>query len=138
MGHYVFKLPDVGEGTAEAELVAWHVKVGDHVEEEQMVAEVMTEKATVEIPAPVAGTVVALNGEPGEKLAVGSELVVFELDRAGNDGASITPASAPSLIVNTGERTAEPQPAAPLPRSPADFAERAAPAPSSFTVPAAR
>ena len=56
MGRFVFKLPDVGEGTAEAELVGWHVKVGDPVAEDQIVADVMTDKATVEITAPVSGT----------------------------------------------------------------------------------
>ena len=62
MGRYVFKLPDVGEGTAEAELVAWHVAVGDMVEEDQIVADIMTDKATVEIPSSVAGKVLALGG----------------------------------------------------------------------------
>ena len=76
MGRYVFKLPDIGEGTAEAELVAWHVAVGDSVEEDQHIADVMTEKATVEIPAPVAGKVVSLTGAPGQMIAVGSELLV--------------------------------------------------------------
>jgi 2-oxoisovalerate dehydrogenase E2 component (dihydrolipoyl transacylase) len=74
----VVKLPDIGEGTTEAEIVAWLVKIGDVIEEEDPLAEVMTDKATVEIPAPFAGTVVALNGKPGEKLAVGSDLVVLE------------------------------------------------------------
>ena len=59
MGRFVFKLPDVGEGTAEAELVGWHVKVGDTVAEDQIVADVMTDKATVEITAPVSGKVIA-------------------------------------------------------------------------------
>ncbi|OYX73296.1 MAG: hypothetical protein B7Y85_13045 [Brevundimonas sp. 32-68-21] len=63
MGRFVFKLPDVGEGTAEAELVGWHVKVGDTVAEDQIVADVMTDKATVEITAPVSGKVIALHGE---------------------------------------------------------------------------
>jgi 2-oxoisovalerate dehydrogenase E2 component (dihydrolipoyl transacylase) len=74
----VVKLPDIGEGTTEAEIVGWLVKIGDRVDEEDPLAEVMTDKATVEIPAPVAGTVVALNGKVGEKLAVGSDLVVLE------------------------------------------------------------
>jgi 2-oxoisovalerate dehydrogenase E2 component (dihydrolipoyl transacylase) len=74
----VVKLPDIGEGTTEAEIVGWLVKIGDRVDEDEPLAEVMTDKATVEIPAPVAGTVVALNGKVGEKLAVGSELVVLE------------------------------------------------------------
>src|SRR6516225_6819329 len=94
MGRYVFKLPDIGEGTAEAELVAWHVAIGDRVKEEQTLADVMTEKATVEIPAPVSGTVVELAGVPGEMLAVGADLIVFEVDGAGNadDSATISKA----------------------------------------------
>ena len=75
----IVKLPDVGEGVAEAELVEWHVKVGDSVLEDQLLAAVMTDKATVEIPAPVAGIVVALGGEVGDKLAVGAELVRLEV-----------------------------------------------------------
>src|SRR5204863_4609453 len=66
MGRYVFKLPDVGEGTAEAEIVAWHVKVGDKIEEDQNLVDVMTDKATVEMTSPVTGVVVSLHGAPGE------------------------------------------------------------------------
>jgi len=84
MGRYVFKLPDVGEGTAEAELVAWHVKVGDTVAEDQIIADIMTDKATVELTSPVAGRVTAAHGEPGQQLAVGSPLVEFEVEGAGN------------------------------------------------------
>ena len=72
------KLPDIGEGTTEAEIVSWLVKIGDIVEEDDPLAEVMTDKATVEIPSPAAGTVVSLGGKVGEKLAVGSDLVVLE------------------------------------------------------------
>jgi 2-oxoisovalerate dehydrogenase E2 component (dihydrolipoyl transacylase) len=90
VARYVFKLPDIGEGTAEAELVTWHVVVGDRVKEEQPLAEVMTDKATVEIPAPVSGTVVELAGVPGEMLAVGSDLIVFEVDSSGNADTSAT------------------------------------------------
>ena len=93
MGRYVFKLPDVGEGTAEAELVAWHVKVGDTVAEDQIIADIMTDKATVELTSPVAGTVLAAHGEPGQQLAVGSPLVEFQVEGAGN--ASAEAASAP-------------------------------------------
>src|SRR5690606_2721694 len=82
--NYVFKLPDVGEGTAEAELVGWHVGVGDAVAEDQILAEVMTDKATVEITSPVAGKVVALHGEPGKQLAVGGPLVSFQVEGKGN------------------------------------------------------
>ncbi|MBF0663959.1 MAG: pyruvate dehydrogenase, partial [Brevundimonas sp.] len=87
MGRFVFKLPDVGEGTAEAELVAWHVKVGDRVAEDQILADVMTDKATVELTSPVAGKVTAAHGEPGQQLAVGSPLVEFEVEGAGNASA---------------------------------------------------
>ncbi|MFO1079301.1 MAG: dihydrolipoamide acetyltransferase family protein [Reyranellaceae bacterium] len=75
----IVKLPDVGEGVAEAELVEWHVAVGDSVLEDQLLAAVMTDKATVEIPSPAAGTVVALGGEVGATLAVGAELVRLEV-----------------------------------------------------------
>ncbi|MDP3369472.1 MAG: 2-oxo acid dehydrogenase subunit E2 [Brevundimonas sp.] len=97
MGRYVFKLPDVGEGTAEAELVAWHVKVGDTVAEDQIIADIMTDKATVELTSPVAGRVTAAHGEPGQQLAVGSPLVEFEVEGAGNgSGAEAPPPSNPA------------------------------------------
>jgi 2-oxoisovalerate dehydrogenase E2 component (dihydrolipoyl transacylase) len=78
MSRFIFKLPDLGEGTVEAEIVAWRVKPGDVVKEDDVVAEVMTEKAVVEVPAPVSGTVVSVTGVAGDKLAVGSELIVIE------------------------------------------------------------
>ena len=78
MGTHVVKVPDIGEGIAEAELVVWHVKAGDMVKEDQPIADVMTDKATVEIPSPVSGKVVALGGEVGQMLAVGGELVRIE------------------------------------------------------------
>lgn len=114
-GNYVFKLPDVGEGTAEAELVGWHVKVGDAVSEDQLLAEVMTDKATVELTSPVAGVVAALHGEPGKQIAVGGPLVSFNVEGKGN-------------------QTAAPASAAPAPAkaeaAPASVAKAAAPAPS--------
>ena len=76
---YVFKTPDLGEGTTQAEIVEWRVKVGDFVREDQPIADLMTDKATVEISSPVHGTIVALRGAPGETMAVGSELVVFDI-----------------------------------------------------------
>jgi 2-oxoisovalerate dehydrogenase E2 component (dihydrolipoyl transacylase) len=82
MTRYVFKMPDLGEGTVEAEVVAWHIKVGDQVAEDQIMAEVMTDKAAVEVPSPVTGRIVALNGQPGDMVRVGSELVVFETEVA--------------------------------------------------------
>ena len=84
MGRYVVKLPDIGEGTTEAEIVAWHVKPGEEIREDDPLVDVMTDKATVELPAPVGGTVVALNGKIGEKRPVGSELVVLEVAGEGN------------------------------------------------------
>jgi 2-oxoisovalerate dehydrogenase E2 component (dihydrolipoyl transacylase) len=85
MTRYVFKMPDLGEGTVEAEVVAWHIKVGDVVQEDQVMAEVMTDKAAVEVPAPVSGKVVTINGQPGDMVRVGSELVVFETEAADDD-----------------------------------------------------
>jgi 2-oxoisovalerate dehydrogenase E2 component (dihydrolipoyl transacylase) len=76
----VIKIPDIGEGIAEVELVAWHVKPGDAVVEDQALADVMTDKATVEVPSPVNGTVVALGGEVGQLMAVGSELIRIEAE----------------------------------------------------------
>jgi 2-oxoisovalerate dehydrogenase E2 component (dihydrolipoyl transacylase) len=80
MSRYVFKMPDLGEGTVSAEVVAWHVKPGDLVQEDQVMCEVMTEKAAVEMPAPVTGRVVSITGQPGDMVAVGAELVVFDTD----------------------------------------------------------
>jgi 2-oxoisovalerate dehydrogenase E2 component (dihydrolipoyl transacylase) len=77
MGTYTFKLPDVGEGIAEAEIVEWHADVGDRVEEDQPLVDVMTEKATVEIGAPVSGTILSRNGGVGDMAPVGAELVVI-------------------------------------------------------------
>jgi 2-oxoisovalerate dehydrogenase E2 component (dihydrolipoyl transacylase) len=104
MGKYVFKLPDVGEGTAEAEIVAWHVKVGDTIHEDQNMVDVMTDKATVEMTSPVSGKVIALHGEPGAMAAVGSALVELEVEGAGNVKAG---ASAPA------PKAEAPKPAAP-------------------------
>ena len=80
MSVYKFKLPDIGEGIAEAEIVAWHVKVGDRVEEDQQLADMMTDKATVEMESPVAGTVKKLAGEVGDQIAIGSVLVEIETE----------------------------------------------------------
>jgi 2-oxoisovalerate dehydrogenase E2 component (dihydrolipoyl transacylase) len=80
MGTYQFKLPDIGEGIAEAEIVAWHVKVGDTVAEDQQLADMMTDKATVEMESPVAGKVVKLAGEVGDQVAIGSVLVEIETE----------------------------------------------------------
>ncbi|MFC7478191.1 dihydrolipoamide acetyltransferase family protein [Dankookia sp. GCM10030260] len=121
MGTRIVKLPDIGEGVAEAELVGWHVKVGDVVREEQPLAEVMTDKATVEIPSPVGGTILALGGEVGSTLAVGGELVRIEVAGA-PDGAV---ASAPREVPR-----AAPEPAAPREAPDAEAPPAAAPLPA--------
>ncbi|MCY7319659.1 MAG: E3 binding domain-containing protein, partial [Ramlibacter sp.] len=94
MSDYIIKVPDIGEGIAEVELVAWHVKVGDLVREDQGLADVMTDKAAVEVPSPVAGMVLALGGEVGKMIAVGAELIRLEVEGAGNvkAGAPAAPA----------------------------------------------
>ncbi|MGW8190468.1 dihydrolipoamide acetyltransferase family protein [Sphingomonas hankookensis] len=80
MARFSFRLPDIGEGISEAEIVAWHVAVGDRVEEDGRLADMMTDKATVEMESPVAGTVVELAGEPGDQVAIGATLVVIETE----------------------------------------------------------
>ncbi len=85
MAKFIFNLPDVGEGVAEAEIVAWHVAVGDRVEEDQALADVMTDKATVEMESPVAGVVTKLAGEPGDVMAIGSMLIEIETDEEESD-----------------------------------------------------
>jgi len=80
MGRFVFRMPDIGEGVAEAEIVAWHVCPGARLEEDQPMVDVMTDKATVEMTAPVAGVVLECRGAVGERVAVGGELVVLEVE----------------------------------------------------------
>ncbi|SBV33168.1 Branched-chain alpha-keto acid dehydrogenase E2 component (fragment) [uncultured Sphingopyxis sp.] len=80
MARYSFRLPDIGEGIAEAEIVAWHVRVGERVEEDAQLADMMTDKATVEMESPVSGVVVELAGEVGDMVAIGSTLAVIETD----------------------------------------------------------
>src|SRR5207253_10461493 len=87
MGRYVVKLPDIGEGTTEAEIVAWHISPGQVIREEDPLVDIMTDKATVEIPSPVAGTVVTIEGAVGEKRTVGSLLVTLDVVGAGNVAA---------------------------------------------------
>ena len=105
MGRYVFKLPDVGEGTAEAELVEWKVKVGDRVSEDQALADVMTDKATVELTSPVEGVVRALHGEPGEMRSVKSPLVELEVEGQGMEEGT----DAPLVPSPSGERNLDPR-----------------------------
>ena len=118
MSRFVFKMPDLGEGTVEAEVVEWKVKVGDHVEEDQVIAEVMTDKAAVEVPSPVTGRVVSLTGNPGDMIAVGAELIVFDTSggaaaEAGNAPASPAAAEDSVAAAPATPATAPAQPAAP-------------------------
>ena len=99
MGEHVIKLPDVGEGVAEAELVEWHVKIGDLVREDTILAAVMTEKATVEIPSPVSGEVLWLGAEVGDSVAVGSPLIRLKVEGEGSSPSPIASAAAPSAQI---------------------------------------
>src|SRR5207237_8875946 len=85
MARYEFKLPDIGEGIAEAEIVAWHVKVGDIVAEDQQLADMMTDKATVEMESPVAGKVLEVDGEVGDMIPIGYVLVDYENEEESTD-----------------------------------------------------
>jgi len=86
MSQVIFKMPDLGEGTVEAEIVAWRTQPGAVVREDEVIVEVMTDKAAVEVPSPVSGRVVSISGAPGDKIPVGSPLVVFETEAARTDG----------------------------------------------------
>ena len=115
MGTHVIKMPDIGEGIAQVELVEWFVKVGDMIAEDQVVADVMTDKATVEIPSPVSGKVLALGGQPGEVMAVGSELIRIEVEGSGNHADEphakpVEAIAAPAPVA--AEPRVEPQPVA--------------------------
>jgi 2-oxoisovalerate dehydrogenase E2 component (dihydrolipoyl transacylase) len=139
MARYEFKLPDIGEGIAEAEIVAWHVKVGDTIAEDQQIADMMTDKATVEMESPVAGKVVELAGEVGDQIPIGSVLAVIETegaDRAAEpaedskeerplaDGAvEPTPEQAEEIPVVAIEEP-KPAPAAPAPRVEPEVAKK--------------
>lgn len=134
MSRYVFKLPDLGEGTVEAEIVAWHVKPGDTVSEDDVIVEVTTEKAAVEVPAPVSGRVVSTTGTPGDMVPVGAELIVFETDAAAvaaepqaQPAARSVPPAASSSASPAATRSVPP--AAPSPASPsaATFAPQSNP-----------
>lgn len=137
MASYSFKLPDIGEGIAEAEIVAWHVKIGDVVEEDDPLCDMMTDKATVEMTAPVAGKITQIAGEVGDQIAIGSVLAVFEtegravaepvVETAPNEAAQVVKAdpvpelSEPSSIAGEGsdsgreEKVDAPAPVAPTP-----------------------
>jgi 2-oxoisovalerate dehydrogenase E2 component (dihydrolipoyl transacylase) len=134
MGQYSFKLPDIGEGTAEAEIAAWRVNVGDRVQEDQPLVDMMTDKATVELSSPVAGIVRSVAGEAGQKAAVGSVLVVLET--AGEE-ASIAPAAKPTPASSTPSAPEAPQRPMSAAPSAADTRETAVPVTSAIAPPIA-
>src|SRR5262245_44438429 len=131
MGEHVIKLPDVGEGVAEAELVEWHVKVGDLVREDTVLAAVMTDKATVEIPSPVDGEILWLGAEIGETIAVGSPLIRLKVEGEGTS----PPATATALEAAPPPKK-EPKQTAEKPAKPAN--KPAAAAPAAAKTPAMR
>ena len=104
MSRFEMKLPDVGEGVAEAEIVEWFVGVGDHVTPDTVIAEVLTDKATVEVSSPVDGEVVELHGEPGDVLAVGGNLIGIETDELPADPTS------PEMTDEAEAESADPSP----------------------------
>lgn len=123
MSNYVFKLPDLGEGTVEAEIVNWRVKPGDTIAEDEVIVEVMTEKAAVELPAPVGGRVLSITGTPGDMVPVGADLIVIETGTPATTAAGApAPAAAPA---------AAPASAPPARRAGANGAEAPAQAPAA-------
>lgn len=124
MALFTFKLPDIGEGIAQAEIVGWHVKVGDRVEEDQPIADMMTDKATVEMESPVAGIVVRLAAEEGEQVSIGAMLVEIEVE-----GEAVTtppPSDAAIAAEVPGEALVDAPPAQPVRPAPVEV-ERASP-----------
>jgi len=109
MGKHVFKLPDIGEGVVEGEVVQWHVAAGDAVTEDDPIVDVMTDKATVTIPSPITGVVSSLNGDVGEMVAVGSALVEFDSDTAAVTTSAPEPSVEPESEVGP-EPSSEPEP----------------------------
>ena len=134
MGVHVIKMPDIGEGIAEVELVAWYVKVGDMVTEDMILADVMTEKATIEIPSPVHGKVLALGGAAGQVMAVHSDLIQIEVEGSGNQkpGAAHAPAASAPVVVTPSM----PAPASVAASAPAAVISAPAPAPAPAPSPA--
>jgi 2-oxoisovalerate dehydrogenase E2 component (dihydrolipoyl transacylase) len=127
MSRFVMRLPDLGEGTVSAEVIAWKVQPGDRVREDAPLVEMSTDKAVVEVPSPVSGVVVSVSGKPGDTLAVGSELAVFEVESQITAGAGpAAAAAAPSAPVPSAVASAARPPAAPV--APASM-PAAAPAP---------
>jgi 2-oxoisovalerate dehydrogenase E2 component (dihydrolipoyl transacylase) len=121
MGQYSFKLPDIGEGTAEAEIAAWHVKVGDRIEEDQPLVEMMTDKASVELTSPVGGIVQSVAAAAGEKVAVGAVLVVLET--TGGEATNAAAAVAPFAPAHVPAQSPAPERRAPVMSTPSAVSE---------------
>lgn len=137
MGIHIIKMPDIGEGIAEVELVEWHVQPGDSVIEDQILADVMTDKATVQVPSPVHGKVIALGGAVGEVMAVGSELIRLEVEGAGNEHL-FKAGSRPVAAETPAPKRPEPAPdSASSMTPPAAVAAPVASAPAAASVPVA-
>ena len=119
MGTYEFRLPDIGEGVVEGEIVTWHVKVGDAVREDDPLLEVMTDKASVEIPSPVDGTITSTTGAPGDIIPVGQVCIVFDVEGEGNStGTAPEPEATPEPVKAAPKPAPAPTPA-PAPSIPA-------------------
>ena len=135
MARYEFKLPDIGEGIAEAEIVAWHVKIGDTIAEDQQIADMMTDKATVEMESPVAGKVIELAGEVGDQIPIGSVLAVIETAGADRAAESVEDSKDERPLAD-GAIQATPEQAEEIPVVAADVeAEKPRPAPSPRVEP---
>lgn len=139
MAKFTFNMPDVGEGVAEAEVVEWHVRVGDRVEEDQHLVDVMTDKATIDIESPVTGTVVAVAGEVGDVIAIGAMLLVIEVEGEDEVAAEAAPEKPLPLGEGVGDggstpeveetpAPSEPHPPTPSPRGGAEAKVLASPA----------
>ncbi len=115
MSIHIVKVPDIGEGIAEVEVVEWYVQPGDSIKADQTIADLMTDKATVEVPSPISGRVVSLGGKAGDKLAVGAELIRLETDGAGAVGEDKAAAVAPAAAATSAPAAAG-KPAAPPPK----------------------
>lgn len=127
MAKFTFNMPDVGEGVAEAEIVEWHVKVGDRVEEDQHLVDVMTDKATIDIESPVSGIVTAVAGEVGDVIAIGAMLLVIEVEGAEEASAEEAEAAAQHIEDDMSDADGADEP--PAAESAPEHAELAAPAP---------
>ena len=134
MSRFEFKLPDLGEGTVDAEIVEWKVKAGDQVKEDDVIVDVMTDKANIEVPAPVSGTVVSTTGEPGDRVPVGSTLIVFEVASAAKvavkpvaallevEAAPVATTTAPLRAAKSAQRATPAAERAPAPVKPSPHA----------------